>query len=446
MRIRLALLLLLVTHAVGAQGPDSSGTIVSGTVRDSIAHQPLVDAIVQLVATDGSGHGARTTNSDSLGHYSFSGVPSGRYAIGFLHPMLDSLGLEPPVREVLVNGAPVLAYLAIPSAVQLRTSICGAVHASDSSGVVVGVVRDAGDDAPMADVAVSAAWVEYTFTSGGVERRTPRLVATTGDNGWFAICNVPAGGMMTIQASRGADSTDLLAIEVPPDGFLRRGLYLGIARDGRLHGTVTAAKGEQPLAGAQVGVVNGPQTRSNERGEWALDGLSAGTRLLEVRAVGYYPLQRPVNVVPGAPSLHLSLSTLKAVLDTIRVTARVYDPASNGFNERRRTGMGHYFSGKEVVARSSIFTSSVFRTVQGLRMERDTATGDTHLVQRGAFGWCQPAVYLNGHYIAGATADDIDSWVLPKDVTGIEVYDESMVPPQFQRALTGCGAIVIWSK
>jgi hypothetical protein len=168
--------------------------------------------------------------------------------------------------------------------------------------------------------------------------------------------------------------------------------------------------------------------------------------MLEIRAVGFYPAQLSVNVVEDAPPIRVSLSTLKAVLDTIKVTARSQAPGSTGFEERRRTGMGRYLSGRDVALRAGVFTSSVFASVQGLRMERDSATGDTRLAQRGAFGWCTPDIYLNGHYIPGATADDIDSWVQPERVTGIEIYGESTVPPQFQRALSGCGTILIWSR
>jgi hypothetical protein len=483
---RFLLFAFLVALPVVAQEPDSASQVptgsVTGVVYDSIAGVPLEGATVQLVAVGEGASGGHSVLTDSLGRYTASGVMPGRYLLGFFHPVLDSLGVDAPAREVVVPAAGIVhADLSVPGSKRLRGAVCGEDVPGDSSALVVGTVRHARSGAPVYGAKVAAEWLELSFTSRGVLRRTPTLAATTGENGWFALCGVPAGGSIVLLAAHDADSTDRVEVQVPANGFLRRDLYLGEAMavvpgdsaqsadgvsqadsaakaamsahvahplrkgEGRLRGTVLAATGGRPLGGAQVSIVDGPVTRTNDRGEWTLEQLPMGTRMLEVRAVGFYPQRRPVQVVFGAPPVRLALSTMKSVLDTIRVTARISDPASNGFEQRRRSGMGHYLSAREVATRSSVFTSSVFRTVQGLRMERD-ATGNTHLYQRGAFGWCQPDVYLNGHYIAGATADDIDSWVLPEAVTGIEVYDESMVPPQFQRALTGCGSVLIWSK
>ena len=45
-----------------------------------------------------------------------------------------------------------------------------------------------------------------------------------------------------------------------------------------------------------------------------------------------------------------------------------------------------------------------------------------------------------------ADAQDIDDWVHPNEVAGIEVYAGTVVPPQFQVGLKGCGRIVIWTE
>ena len=44
------------------------------------------------------------------------------------------------------------------------------------------------------------------------------------------------------------------------------------------------------------------------------------------------------------------------------------------------------------------------------------------------------------------TANDIDGWLQPKDVAGIEIYSEATVPNEFQQMRSGCGSIVIWKK
>ena len=110
--------------------------------------------------------------------------------------------------------------------------------------------------------------------------------------------------------------------------------------DGRLTGRVVRIADGRPLAGARVGIVNGPQTTANELGEWTLLNAPAGTRMLDVRGVGYYPESRPVDVVAGAAPVRSALFTLSAMLDTVKVSASRlrFDPDQSGFEDRRRSG------------------------------------------------------------------------------------------------------------
>ena len=62
----------------------------------------------------------------------------------------------------------------------------------------------------------------------------------------------------------GADSTDLVDVQVPEHGFARQGLYLGRGA-GAVSGTIVAAPNGKPLAGAQVRILGGPETRASAR-------------------------------------------------------------------------------------------------------------------------------------------------------------------------------------
>lgn len=473
MRIHVLIGIALAVRIVHAQVTDTvrgkSTATITGVVRDSIAHTPLPGATVQLIGAENQASFAKTTVADSLGHYVIAEIPDGRYVLGFFHPMLDSLGVEPPTREVRIEGQrPVRADLAIPSAVRLRTTICGQHAASDSVGVVVGTVRDARDGSPIARATVFGEWTELTLTREGLTRRMPRLVAVSGENGWFAMCNIPSAGTMTLMASRDADSTDIIEVQVPATGFLRRELYLGSAQtvvvadtvkrpdsltlaprkvrrgDGRLSGTVVSAVGERPLGNAVVSIVDGPVTRADDNGFWTITDAPVGSRMLEVRAVGFYPLKRHVNVIAGAPPLRIAMSTLEAVLDTVRITASpLHGRDINEFYQRRRRGIGKFLTPEDIANRGVITTSDVFRAVTGVQLERNGFGGDA-IYMRGPFGWCVPTVFINGASMA-IGPDEIDDFVRPKDIAGIEIYHED-APPQFQRGLSGCGSIVIWTK
>jgi hypothetical protein len=444
---------------------------VSGTVLDSIARTPLAGATIQLVDAANTAGVSLTATSDSLGRFRVLHVPNGRYMLGFFHPMLDSLGVEAPLREVTVESQrDVRADLATPSPLRLRAAICGSKSVADSTNaVVVGVVRSASDGTALSGVTVSGEWLEMSFSKNGVSRRFPHIAAITGDNGWFALCNVPSGGTMFLVASRGADSTDLLEAQVPADGFLRRELFLGAARavvtvptspsadslaptraarvgDATLTGTVVATLDGRPLPGAMVSVAGGNPARTNERGQWQLTDAPLGTRMLEVRALGFYPERRRIDVVANTPPVRVALSTLKAVLDTVRISAtRTFNRDRNGFEARHRSGVGRFLTAEDIARRAFINTSDLFTNLPGIRLDR-TAFDETSLQMRGAFGWCSPAFFIDGMYMRGLSSSDVDDFVRPQDVANVEIYTESSAPPQFQPIMSGCGSIVIWTK
>jgi Carboxypeptidase regulatory-like domain len=469
-------LIAVLARVAAGQVPDTAhpvpGGSVSGVVRDSIAHTPLAGATVQLVGADSGTRFGRTVASDGLGRYTLTNLPDGRYTIGFFHPMLDSLGVDPPLRAVNIEGhQPVHLDLASPSVGQVRSAVCGGPSGADSGAVVVGVVRDARDRAPAAGVSVTGEWLEMSFTKQGLVRRTPHLVATTGENGWFALCNVPTAGTMALTATRGEDSTDRIELQIPAEGFLRRELYIGPSRtvvtpseappgdtvarpprrvrvgDGRLTGTVVRIADGRPLASARVSIVNGPQTTANERGEWILADAPTGTRMLDIRGVGYYPESRPVDVVAGAAPVRSALFTLSAMLDTVKVTASRlrFDSDRSGFEARRRSGVGHYLTPADIARRGAIVTSDVFRSMPGVRLEIGPGF-ERQITINGPFGYCQPSIYLDGFRFDNISASTIDEWASPGRLSGIEVYSEASVPPQYQTGMTGCGTILLWTK
>ena len=477
MRFRLFSFALLFAQLAAAQTPDASrrlqGVSVSGFVRDSLANAPLVGAMVQLVPADGGTQVVRTALTDPYGYFTLTDVPAGSFTIGFFHPMLDSVGLAPPVRAVSVDGqSAVRADLGMPSPTRFRTAICGARPARDSAAILVGFVRDAEGGQPVSGATVLGEWLEVTFGRNAVTRRVPRLVAKTGENGWFAMCNVPTSGTMLLTASRGADSTDRIELRIPASGFARRDMFLGAVNtvastgspaqtastaraprplhmgSGRINGTVYTSGGK-PLAGANVRITDGPETRTNEQGEWAIVNSPPGTRMLEVYALGFYPERRRVDVIAGAPAVHVALSTLRAVLDTVRISAtrRGNDRDLIDFNNRRRTGIGQYITATDIVRRNPVLTSELFRSMSGVRIDMDPDSHERYVMVRGNAGdWCQASIYLNGRHLYGVSADDMDVWVRPGEVAGVEVYAGLGAPLEYQPGMTGCGSVVIWTK
>lgn len=461
MRFRRAALLALSLAPVARASARQPSARVTGVVRDSIGRAPLAGALVQLVnASDPTGP-ARSTQTDSLGRYLLDGVPSGRYHVGFLHPLLDSLGVEPLLHEIVVSdGRTVFADLATPSAERLLAVVCGA-SPSDSAGMVIGYVRDPRDGHSHAGARVIGEWLEMAFTRRGFQRRTPRVEATSLASGWFALCGVPPGGAMTLTARRGDVATARIEVLVPAHGVLRRDVYVadsaiaqGVRRsgEGRIAGVVLASATGRPIANAQVALANGPEARADERGEWTLADAPLGTATLEARAVGYAPARRVVDVVPDAPRVTLRLETLKAVLDTIRVTEQAVTRNMMQFDVRRRANGGGRFLTAAQIARMRPFnTSDLLKNLAGVVVARDTVDGTIRrILMRGPFGACDPAIVVDGTYFDTLNADELDDWVHPDAIAGIEWYSEAVVPPQFRKVNTPdsapCGSLVIWKK
>jgi len=226
------------------------------------------------------------------------------------------------------------ADLGLPSSERLRSAICGVK--TGETGVVIGLVVDAINGTPVTGASVEARWLELVITQGRLGRRYQHATAMSGENGWFAVCDVPRIGALTLAARGMGFDTDTVEEQVPANGLLRRVLYVGLALSsgtdsastskdgshlsrprrrgtGTLRGTVLAASNGRAIEGARVSVADGDESISNVMGEWTLSAVPQGTRILEVRAVGYYPTRLSVNVFPGAPPLRLVLPTLKTI-------------------------------------------------------------------------------------------------------------------------------------
>lgn len=464
------LLVMAAAHIATAQATDSARRPaiggVSGVVRDSVAQMPLPGATVQLYAVNDPARFVLTATSDVYGQFAFPRIPRGQYKLGFFHPLLDSLGVQVPVKDVVIGTETVTTELAIPSAKRLRNAFCAARADYDSSSaVIVGVVKNARDNSAVSRATVAASWREYSFGKKGVQTTMPHVVATTGENGWFALCNVPTAGTVALIANNGSDSTQMIEVAVSPDKFVRTELFIGgRALAGRLSGIVVTEVDNRPIPGAMISIVDGPDARANANGEWAINEAPTGTRMVEVRAIGFYPERRKVNIVGGTEPIRFALSTLKSVLDTVKVkAARLSTRDKTGFEDRRHNGPGRYMTSSVIAKRSPTFISDIFRGISGIRIgfasdtlatdmaiavESDALSNtDRRILMRGISGdWCAAAIYLDGMHYPGLSAEDIDAFLRPDQVAGIEVYSEASVPNEFRQERTGCGSIVIWRK
>lgn len=459
------------THGVGAQSmlvaqsqsqlKSQARASVVGSVHDSLGRKPLAGAIIQVAQLDGANPHNHTARADSLGRFRVDSVASGKYMVGFFHPLLDSLGIEPPVRELTVGrDGTFRTDLAIPSAESFRRSICGGPKSrpKSPSALLVGIVRNAKDRAVAPNATVFAEWQEVSIGSSGVVRTAPFVSTKSLNNGWFAICNVPGKGTMSIFAALGADSTERIEFDIVEGGFARRDLYLSPSVTSAspttktISGRIVSHDFTAPVAGAEVAVTGARSVRTNERGEFTIADAPVGTRMLEVRAVGFFPYRGPVDVVEGTPTLNLELAALKSALSTVRITAqRTLALNMSEFEFRRKTGIGKFIAETDLAKSQPVYVSDIFRFIPGVQIwtQRDSVLTRVQF-RRGAFadGPCYPEFFMDGRPMGVLTVEQMDVAATPKDIKAIEIYVSPNTPPMFNNGTLGtqCGAIVIWTK
>lgn len=470
----LAALSLAVAPAAraGAQesaSGDTLATIVSGTVYDSLAGRPLAGALIQM-ARKGNDSNALSAMSGADGAYEIADVPPGSYIIGFFHPALDSLGLGVAPKSVeIASGAPMHIALAIPSASTVHDLLCAPSATADSSGLLIGFVRDADSGAPLAGANVVVMWRELVIDNGiHTDRR--EVPAKANDAGWFALCGVPTDGPLTARAELGNDVTGFLEISVPPRGLQHRDFNIPrgsaatiVAADdsaaaatgetvrrgsARLTGVVRDDRG-RPLSGAQLMVWGSGVTGSTkEDGTFALADLPAGSQALEVRYVGYAPEKVTVDLVSNATrSVTVTLDKRADVLNEVVVYGKRTRRSSDitGLLRRSKAGFGHFLTRAEIEKRHPFQFTDLFRMIPGFIVVPDTEGFGYRIVSSrgsGFSGQCQPAIYIDGMQMYDASG--IDGFVIPDDVAAVEAYaGPAGTPPQYRSG--GCGSILIWT-
>lgn len=480
MRTRLWFIALMAALPLSlrAQMPEAQGRVsgvVAGTVYDSVAGAPLAGALVQL-ASESNRADVRVATTDSLGRYRIEQVPAGTYIAGFLHPVLDSLGLLPSAWSVAVGDSGITdVALAVPSGATIRRAYCGAALPGDSTGLVLGIVHDADSGAPLGGSTVVSLWKELVIDARGVRVEPQQRTARSSATGFYALCGVPTDSPVPLRAERGSGGSGFVELAVPPRDLVREDFAIGspdtaavVVRDtaaagdetdayatppvrgmARLTGVVRSRDG-RPLAGATVLLRGSPaRTTTREDGSFALTQLPAGTFTLEVRALRFAPQREVVELASNRTrAVSVTLGEAAVVLENVVVYGKATPERDiSGFLSRSRSGFGRFITRADIERRNALTVPDVFFGVPGVTIARTAAFGSVLLLRGGAMGnGCLPAIFVDGTLVtpAGSTPLPIEDLVTVQDIMAVEVYrGAAETPPQFQRS--GCGSVVIWT-
>ena len=444
---------------------------ISGVVYDSLARRPLSGAIVRIVKANEPSVG-RSATSDLFGHFAYDSVPTGVWLATFLHPVLDSLRLEPGVVRIDIQApGEVSVPLTLPSAHTLTLLNCRAPLAADV-GVLVGAVRRASDDAPLVRATVEVSWPEWVLQKGRMVTDQRVRTAATDSSGRYVLCGAPSGATLRGVAWSGADTSGAVEVATTDAGYTMLDFivapaeHIAVKADGAsdasvrvsvrrgravVSGTITTAD-RRPLANAAVRVIGiGSQVRTTPAGTYTIRDAGAGTQTVEARAIGYQPVRQMVRLSDAdATTVDLRLPVQRVQLDTVRVAAGRSVPVEVRAIERRwKTGVGTVIDAATIRDHSTMFVTDALRGIGGLTIRQVGGYGQT-VMMRNAFGAeCPATIILDGSALppSQAASITIDDVARREDVAAVEIYPRpSMVPAEFLSMTTGCGVIAIWTK
>jgi hypothetical protein len=259
------------------------------------------------------------------------------------------------------------------------------------------------------------------------------------------------------------------------------GLARGPAPVAEMSGTVSNAITNEPVVGAMVSVngrnlgVTGPEGTF-----WFRVFPHLGTNRLTLRRIGYGPVGAAVWIARDSAQLDLDVKLYPVPVQLEEVVVEgertIYDfgVRLRGFNRRRQTGLGKYFTREDIERRQPQNVSDLLARAPSVFVTPNVS-GHNVVRMRGPWGPCQPAVFIDGVKLSelrfaigrgmprlpggispleeGEVAPvmvwemGIDDVVMPDEIAGIEVYRGPAETPAELGLVEGdCGVIAIWTR
>jgi hypothetical protein len=277
---------------------------------------------------------------------------------------------------------------------------------------------------------------------------------TTDKNGAFRLCGLPSALDATIKAARGASATGEIPVSLGnrPIEVQARSLLLArqdsTTKTGKaavsgvvtLEGNPANAVSRVELEGTDIAVV------TNERGEFTMQNLPAGSRNITARHLGYAAQSIPVDLNPREPQhVTLTLPKFVAVMDPVLVTARRNVALDKvGFNQRKKSGSGYYLDPERISKMHPFYVSDVLRMVPGLRVTSGPRGEPIISSSRDVGGSCVN-YWVDDVPFTEMEPGDINNFVNGGEIVAAEVYQGGNAPPQYTRGMSGCTTIVLWT-
>lgn len=414
---------------------------VRGYAYDSLRSEPLGGAVISVIGT------GKTTISDRRGRFELEGIAPGTYTFTMNHDALDSLGLTGVSARVEVSDGRREVRLAVPSFAAFWSAGC-ASRAPRDSILVYGAVRRPSDLSPVRNAKVELAWIDLGVKGKKeITQQAQTLSTTTDSTGAFGFCGAPKGAGLRIRASTDVAASGIIDL-LPNETRVRWrdltiGQYLNIdsTQVGTIAGVVLRGPG-MPVAGARIVMDEVPEALSDDEGRFAISGVPAGTRQLQVLSVGTEPVSRVVDVAVSRTSdlvVHMDRMT---TLAAARITGSPFiRHMAEGLASRQKLSFGAFLDSTDFAGHGT--TRTAFEGVAGL-VVRPVGRQYALLLKESAANQCAANLFVDGV----RQMDQERLWSLaPDEVKAVEIYRRgTLVPPEFQVQRSNCGSVAVWTR
>lgn len=442
MGMRFAALSLLFAAGSVLQAQTTAVT-VRGVAFDSLRNTTLGGAFVTI----NEGGKRRSTTADSTGRFSFDAVMPGTHIFSAQHAAADSLGLPGITTRTTITDGLAEVVVAIPSFASLWSMACGGRPPTDSA-FIYGVVRDAATQRPLGQTSVDLSWVDLAMGENkAVTQRRWRNQTRTDDRGSYGVCGVPAGMAVRIQAVNDTMASGVIELAPSDVRVMRRDLYIAptggasTVLRGTIVGTVMGSAGS-PYRDARITLEGVAEVRSGADGRFTIRDVPAGTRQLDISAIGMTPTSVIVDVVPNDTTLVTATVGKVTTLDAVKVRALARQREFNReLEERKKGGLGYMQDSTSLQPVGS--TANVFAMFPSTEVRRLRGFPPFTITFPAGASRCAALIWIDGR------RGDIEqlAMILPQDFALVEVYPQRFsVPTKFQVPGQLCGAVVAWTK
>ena len=234
-------------------------------------------------------------------------------------------------------------------------------------------------------------------------------------------------------------------------------------------GVVLADSTRLPIAEAEVALPQlSKRMLTNERGEFRVADIPAGTHRVIIRRIGYGPYDGSLVFEPNGSLERQVVLTRMAVLDTVVVSAK--RTAIPSFDEHRRTGLGRFLTREQLAPQEGRRLADILTEVSGVDVVTGRGNHSWLATTRGTrslnaasceldrsdaiagakFCACYAQVYLDAMLVyrgdPGEPLFDLNR-MLPAQIEAIEFYaGPAQTPLRYSGLNSACGVLVIHTR